>query len=174
MKTEEPVLVLEDKEAVRLALAQPDGTACNVRRPVKSLWICDLIREIEAGGKYPYNQHVYELAEKELGLPRTNYNAPGKCETLSWLVFWNQEYRRADDLQAMGYQSLTQVLIDEAYRQGKIIEIHLGEPAIVMANCEPKTTAVYNVRQIGGQCYAMPPKSRNRALRVDGQPAKLV
>ena len=174
MKTEEPVLVLEDKEALLLALAQPDGAVCNVRRPVKSLWICDLIRKIEAGGKYPYNQDVYELAERELGLPKTSYHATGERETLSWLVYFNQAYRTADDLRALGYQPLTQSLIDEAYRQGKKIEIHLGEPAIVMAGCKPETTALYNVRAIGGKCYAMPPRSRNRALRVDGQPAKLV
>jgi hypothetical protein len=174
MLTEEPVLVLENEQAVFLALMQPDGEVCSVRRPVKSLWICDLIREIAAQGRFPYNQDVYELAEKKLGLPKTSHHSTGKRETLSWLVHYAQGYREADDLRAMGYQPLTQALVDEACRQGRKIEIHLGEPAIVMSGCEPETTAVYNVRAIGEKCYAMPPKSRNRALRVDGQPAKLV
>jgi hypothetical protein len=174
MFVEAPVLVLEDQDAVALALAQREGDVCNVHKPVKSLWICDLIREIEADGKYPYNQTVYYLAENKLGLPRTNYNAPGKRETLSWLVYYAQGYRREDDLRKLGYQPLTQALIDEAYSLGKKIEIHLGEPFIVITGHEPEMTRIYNVRQVGGKFYAMIPGARTHALCISGQPAKLV
>lgn len=174
MLVEAPILVLDDQDAVALVLAQSEDEVCNARKPVKSLWICDLIREIEAEGKYPYNQTVYDLAENKLGLPRTNYNAPGKRETLSWLVYFAQGYRRVDDLRKLGYQPLTQALIDEAYLLGKKIEIHLEEPFIVIAGQEPEMTCIYHVRQVGGKYYAMRPGSRKHALCISGQPAKLV
>jgi len=67
-----PDQVLETVEDLKRALADP-SFVCDVRRKVKSLWLCNLIREIEASGKYPYNNMVYRFAEDQLGLPPTHY-----------------------------------------------------------------------------------------------------
>jgi hypothetical protein len=174
MLVEKPAFVLEDQESVLLVVEQAGNEACHAGKPVKSLWINNLIREIRASGKYPYNRDVYFLAEDRLGLPRTDPDTPDKRKTLSWLVYYAQTYTRVDDLKALGYQPLTQELVDRAYREGKKVEIHLGEPYIVVAGAEPKTTATYAVRQMSGVCYVVPPRTRNKCIPPQGQPAKLV
>lgn len=174
MFVEQPAFVLEDQDAVLLVVTQAGNEACHAGKPVKSLWINDLIREIRASGKYPYNRDVYFLAEDRLGLAHTDPDTPTKRQTLSWLVYYAQTYCRVDDLKALGYQPLTQKLVDQAYNEGKKVEIHLGEPYIVVAGVEPKTTATYAVRQMSGVCYVVPPRTRNKYIPHNGQPAKLV
>ena len=176
MLTEQPAFVLEDQESVLLVVTQAGNEACHAGKPVKSLWINDLIREIRASGKYPYNRDVYFLAEDRLGLAHTDPDTPAKRQTLSWLVYYAQTYCRIDDLKALGYQPLTQELVDQAYREGKKVEIHLGEPYIVVAGVEPKTTAICKVVKVDGACYAIPAHARGRYRKYyppQGQPARL-
>ena len=161
-----PDQVLETMDDLKRALADP-SFVCDVRRKVKSLWLCNLIREIEASGKYPYNNMVYRFAEDQLGLPPTHYDGEDKRDILRWLVYWNQDFRGHDDLVRLGFSPLTQEMIDQAFQQKGKIELY-SEGMILSG------TALYNVHKINNVVYAMKPRSRKFAVRIAGQPARIV
>jgi len=160
-----PDRVLETMEDLKRALADP-GFVCDVRTRIKSLWLCDLIREIKAGGQYPYNMVVYRLAEDRLGLAPTHYDGEDARAILKWLVYWNQEFCGHDDLVRLGFSALTQEMIEQAFEQKSGIEIY-------SEGTMSSGTALYNVRKIGSVVYVMKPRSRKYAVRIAGQPARV-
>lgn len=161
-----PDQVLETMEDLKQALADP-SFVCDVRRKVKSLWLCNLIREIEASGKYPYNNMAYRFAEDQLGLPPTHYDGEDRRDILRWLVYWNQEFCGHDDLVRLGFSPLTREMIEQAFEQKSRIEIY-SEGMISSG------TALYNVRKINNVVHLMKPRSRKFAVRIAGQPARIV
>lgn len=175
----DPEFTLTGREELLAALANPKSLmnfgregkpqACDKR--VKSTFICDLIREIEARGDYPYNRTVYDLAAERLGLPaedRGDYDGEGKNQRLSWLVYYNQEFTRHDWLIDNGYQPMTDEMLKMAFSQHKKIEI-IGSSML-----GGTVKNALTVREIGGTLYAMQPRKRKYALRVAGQPARLI
>lgn len=149
---------------------------CNVRYRVESLFVQSLIDEIELSGKYPYNSTVYDKIKVALDLDLVEYDHGHQRDPLSnkiaWLVFHNQGYRRQRRLIQEGFEALTNELIAKAYAEGKGIEI-MTESVIQIAGIEnpPK---IYRPRQIGGNLYLMPPRSRNKHVPPTGQAARLV
>lgn len=123
---------------------------------VKSQWLCGLIDEYAATGKYPYNADVQRLAEDRLGIgPLPESGSP-----LSTLVYNAQNYRRSDMLIAAGFTSLTQDMIEDAFKLGLKIETRSG--------------VQLTVREIDGKRYAFKPRKRKLAVMPDGSPAKLI
>src|SRR5271157_4605971 len=161
-----PDRALETMEDLIAALADP-SFVCDVHTRIKSLWLCDLIREIKAGGQYPYNMVVYRLAEDRLGFAPTHYDGEDRREILRWLVYWNQGFCGHDDLVRLGFSPLTQEMIEQAFQQKSRIEIY-SEGMISSG------TALYNVRKINNVVHLMKPRSRKFAVRIAGQPARIV
>lgn len=78
-----------------------------------STFIQNTIDEIEKSGKFPYNSDVYSLAESKLGLTPTDSNSAEKRDGLSWLVYFNQGFRRKVKADEQGYKVLTQEFLDQ-------------------------------------------------------------
>lgn len=175
-----PEFTLNGKEELLTALANPEslmnfgskGQPQSCDKRVKSTFIIELIKEIEASGKFPYNSTAYNLAVERLGLPYGDYDGlgesgEGKNKRLSWLVYYAQEFKGNDWLIEQGYSRLTAEMIQQAFDEGKKIEL-LGESIF------GKSRQLYNIRNINGRLYAMLPHKQKYALRVEGQPARLV
>jgi hypothetical protein len=82
--------------------------------------ILDLILEIKANGEYPYNSTVIEQAAEIMDIPPQTQNG----ESLSWMVYWAQDYGRDKSAREKGYMPFKQEVIDYAFENG--LRIHLG------------------------------------------------
>jgi len=51
------------------------GGICDVHTRVKSNFVCDVIRDIESKGKFPYNSDVYDEIGRLLGIDLPPYYA---------------------------------------------------------------------------------------------------
>ena len=131
---------------------------------IKSCWLIALIDQYAATGQYPYNSAVQRVAEKRLGIAQQSDSG----SALSQLVYNAQRFQRSDQLQAAGYQPLTQTMIAEAFAKAAHIEL-FGESLI--GNPGPVRL---NVRNIDGTLYAMRPHKRKYAVQPVEQPAKIV
>lgn len=166
MEAESPLMVLDDMEAVRQFLSAPADLGTLGKYHVKSVWLIGVIDSIAAEGKYPYNADVKRRAEAALGLPASEYGKEG--DALSVLVYNAQKYRHREQRAAAGYRPLDDAMLQEAFAAGLSIEI-LGSN--ILGGDAPY---LVNVRRIGGVLYAMQPRKRKYAVRVSGQPARLV
>ncbi len=110
-----------------------------------------VIDEIVQNGDYPYNSTVQREVERRLSVPRQDDSGT----PLSRLIYTTQTFRHDERLKAQGFQPMTQEVVDEAFRIGAMIELR-GD----------FTRQIFNVRKIGGKCYAMKPKARNKVLGV--------
>lgn len=154
----EPTRVLDGIEGVRAYLAEDGPMSFTVKSP----WMVTLVGEV-AESEYPYNSTVQRLAEERLGIERQ----PDNGSRLSRLVYCAQSYRHSDALRAEGYAPFTSDVVAEAHKTGRKIELwtdHLYGGA---------TTSVLRVKSIGGELYAMPPRSRKRHVAPYGQPARI-
>lgn len=159
---ENPVLILEDLEAVREFATGPDrrkGAGMDAYR-IKSLWLISLIDEHVASGHYPYNSCIKKLAEQRMGFPpkpEAEYSREG--DNLSLLIYNAQCYRRSDQLHADGFIPLTTELI-ERLGEGSKLELQGG--------------TVLTIKSKHGRLYAMKPHARNYCVLPHGDPVRIV
>jgi hypothetical protein len=133
----------------------------------KSDFLCDCIRELENAGKFPYHSSVWTLAREKLGLEPIDYNFwwdhqkeyPFSYKILYILVCRASQYKHSDDLAASGFAPLSQEMANEAFQKKAKIETPNGK--------------IYNVKKINDKVYVMPKYSRNQALCLGFQPAKI-
>jgi hypothetical protein len=134
----------------------------------KSDFICDCVRELENSGKYSYNDSLWMLVREKLGLDEVDYHYwwdnqkkyPFSYKILYILVCNASSYKDSDDLVSKGFEPLNESMIKNAYEKKAKIQLANG--------------TVYNVKMINEKVYVMPKYSRNRALSIQGQPAKII
>jgi hypothetical protein len=160
-----PMLILETRDEVAAAIDANLGTVWK-REPypfayrIKSHWLIEVIREIVAEGKYPYNSTVKKRAEEQLGLPprsEAEYSTEG--DTLSLLIYNAQCYRDSDDLIAAGFEYGSEDLLQIAHESGRRIETRSG--------------TLLTVREVDGKLYAFKPRARKLAVDITGVPVRL-
>ena len=162
----EPVLLLATKEQTLVALTDTAWTKAEYPGPyrVKSQWLCDELDAREKATGFQYNAEFQRYIEAQCGLAPS----PESGSPLSLLIYNAQAYRRSDRLRREGYAPLTQDMADAAMNRKAKIQVYgsslLGMPA----------TGLFNPRRIQGRVYLMPPRSRTRCIRIEGQPAKIV
>ena len=158
----EPSLYLETIDDLRQALVDLswDGKSYPSKWKVKSQWLIDLIEELSTDD-FAYNSDVLREAEKRLGgyPDRTPAGYSQEGSPLSTLIYNAQRYRRSDKLKALGYQPMTQELIEEAFQRGRKIDMQ---------------GVVLSVKEKSGKRYAMKSRKRVWAVSPQGQPAKIV
>jgi hypothetical protein len=169
----QPKVTLKDANELLSFLENPtvdfsDDYRSSDKWEVKSNFLCNCIREIESNEKYPYNSDVWTLAREKLGLEKIEYyfwDAENKTyyhpgDILDTLVYNAQKYKHSDDLVAAGYASLSQEMANEAFQKNAKIETPNGK--------------IFNVKKINDKVYVMPKYSKNQALCLGFQPAKIV
>lgn len=132
-------------------------------------FLIECIHELVSNGKYPYHASVWELAREKLGYEKMDYyywwenqrQFSYELKLLYILVCRASDYRHSDDLIAEGYNPLTDEFVNQAYLLGAKIKTVAGN--------EP-----YNIKMINDKLYVVPKYSRNKAIRIEGQPAKMV
>jgi len=149
--SKKPFITLRGEAELSVFLANPIWKDGDDGWKTASDFISAVIHEIEHAGNYPYNSDVQREVERRLGVPRQDDSG----SVLSRLIFNTQIFRHDERLKAQGFQPMTQEVVDEAFRVGGKIEM-----------CGDFTRQIFNVRKIGGKCYAMKPKARNKALAV--------
>jgi hypothetical protein len=150
-----PAHTITGKDDLAAALADPDFV-CDVHTRVEATYLFDLISEIiTTTNDTAYNASVYALACERLNLSYAPYHSQDKNETLGWLVYWAQEFRRNHRDVAAGYRPLTQAMIQEAYQRKAKLEVK-GD----------WQNHIYNPRLISGKYYAMKPGARNHYLAI--------
>jgi hypothetical protein len=160
-----PEVFLADKIATLAALENPDWMETYPRKyNTKSQWLCDLLDERERVDGYQYNLSFQRWLEKEYGIGPYDENG----SPLSILIYNAQSYRRNDAIRREGFAPLTQAMIDEAHAAKKGIELQ-GENMLGST-----VRNVYKTRAIQGINYLVPPRTRNKCIRPNGQAARIV
>ena len=144
-------ITLRGEAELRDLLANPVWKDGDDGWKTDSDFIRAVIDEIVQGGNYPYNSDVQREVERRLSVPRQGDSGT----PLSRLIYTTQTFRHDERLKAEGWQPMTQEVVDEAFRIGGKIELR-GD----------FTRQIFNVRKIGGKCYAMKPNARNKVLGV--------
>ncbi len=161
----DPELTLPTMETVR------DACAKNLREVwkrqdhpylfrIKSLWIIELIAEIEASGGVTANSVIKKLAEERLGYPpkrEAEYSVEG--DTLSILIYNAQNFRRSDELRARGFVLGDEAILLEAFATNRKLELPSG--------------TLLTVRKLNGKPRAFLPRARTTYQEIGGYPVKL-
>jgi len=116
---------------------------------VRSQFIIDVIIDIEASGKFPYNVDVQLEAERRLGIE----SQPENGSKMSWLVYAAQGYRRSEKLVDEGFAPLTQQLVEAAFEAKEKVMTSNG--------------ALYTPRMYQNHLYLFLPNSRSKCLMVN-------
>jgi len=162
--TYEPIATLETKEQVCELLKSANEEKSVFHNydkwRIKSVWLINLIDEIAAGGQFPYNDLVVEVATSRIGDIHNKF--------LGILVFNAQKFREHDQLIRSGYMPFTPELLRDAYETGKRIQI-LGETVL-----GTDAAVILTPKMMHGNLYAMLPNKRTKHFPPQGQPVKIV
>ena len=155
MIEDSPVIFLKGKEELLDFLnnnSNPDiwEQKKEIHFKIESDFIIDCIDEVKNNNQYPYNAIVYDLVNKKLNLGYDDGRSDTLNQCLNTLVYNAQCYKRSNELKQVGFQFLTQKMIDQAYNENKRIETNTG--------------LICKVQEIDGENYAKVPKKHMKAL----------